>query len=96
MQPLRQSQRFNVYDTNVERLMTAADPMTLRILAEHSGGRFYEAEQAADLVNQLRLFRMSQQVPPQLEYVWDQGAIMVLLLLWGGSEWLLRRLSGLL
>jgi hypothetical protein len=96
MQPLRQSQRFNVYDTNVERLMTAADPMTLRMLAEHSGGRFYEADQAADLVNQLRLFRMSQQVPPQLEYVWDQGAIMVLLLIWGGSEWLLRRLSGLL
>jgi hypothetical protein len=96
MQPARQEKRFNVYDTNVERLMTAADPMTLRMLAEHSGGHFYEAEQAADLVNQLRLFRLSQHVPPQLEYIWDQGAIMVLLLVWGGSEWLLRRLAGLL
>lgn len=96
MQPLRQAQRFDVYDTNVERLMTAADPMTLRILAEHSGGRFYESDQASDLVNQLRLFRVSQHVPPQLEYIWDKGAIMVLLLVWGGCEWLLRRLSGLL
>jgi hypothetical protein len=96
MQPLRQSRRFNVYDTNVERLMTMADPMTLRMLAEHSGGRFYEADQAGDLVNQLRLFRLSQRVPPQLEYIWDQGAIMVLLLVWGGGEWLLRRISGLL
>ena len=96
MQPVRQEKRFNVYDTNVERLMTAADPMTLRMLAEHSGGRFYEAEQAADLVNQLRLFRLSQHVPPQLEYIWDQGAIMVLLLVWGGCEWLLRRVAGLL
>jgi hypothetical protein len=96
MQPPRQVQRFNVYDTNVERLMTTADPMTLRMLAEHSGGHFYEADQASDLVNQLRLFRLSQQVPPQLEYIWDHGAIMVLLLVWGGCEWLLRRLSGLL
>ena len=96
MQPLRQVQRFNVYDTNVERLMTMADPMALRMLAEHSGGRFYEADQAGDLVNQLRLFRLSQQVPPQLEYIWDHGALMVVLLVWGGSEWLLRRFSGLL
>jgi hypothetical protein len=96
MQPARQSQRFNVYNTNVERLMTAADPMTLRMLAEHSGGRFYEADQAADLVNQIRLFRQSQRVPPQLEYIWDNGVIMVLLLVWAGAEWLLRRLAGLL
>jgi hypothetical protein len=96
MQPARQSQRFNVYNTNVERLMTAADPMALRMLAEHSGGHFYEADQAADLVNQIRLFRQSQRVPPQLEYVWDNGLIMVLLLVWAGSEWLLRRLAGLL
>ena len=73
MQPLRQAQRFNVYDTNVERLMTMADPMALRMLAEHSGGRFYEADQAGDLVNQLRLFHLSQRVPPQLEYIWDSG-----------------------
>jgi hypothetical protein len=96
MQPLRQAQRFNVYDTNVERLMTMADPMTLRMLAEHSGGHFYEADQAGDLVNQLRLFHLSQRVPPQLEYIWDSGAVMVVLLVWGGSEWLLRRAAGLL
>ena len=96
MQPPRQSQRFNVYDTNVERLMTMADPMALRMLAEHSGGRFYEADQAGDLVNQLRLFHLSQRVPPQLEYIWDNGALMVVLLVWAGSEWLLRRFSGLL
>jgi hypothetical protein len=96
MQPARQTHRFNVYNTNVERLMTAADPMALRMLAEHSGGRFYEADRAADLVNQIRLFHQSQRVPPQLEYVWDNGAIMVLLLVWAGCEWLLRRTAGLL
>jgi len=96
MQPARQTHRFNVYNTNVERLMTAADPMALRMLAEHSGGHFYEADQAADMVNQIRLFRQSQRVPPQLEYIWDNAAIMVLLLIWAGCEWLLRRMAGLL
>ena len=38
----------------------------------------------------------TQHVPPQLDYVWDQGAILVLLLGWIGWEWLLRRFSGLL
>jgi hypothetical protein len=96
MQPARQEKKFNVYDADVERVMTAADPMSLRMLAEHSGGRFYEADQAADLADQLRQYRISQQVPPRLDYIWDQGVILAALLVWGGAEWLLRRMAGLL
>ena len=46
--------------------------------APHVGRAFrravYEADQAGDLVNQFRLFRLSQHVPPQLEYIWDSGS----------------------
>ena len=36
MQPARLEKRFNVYDINEERMMTSADPLALRMLAEHS------------------------------------------------------------
>jgi hypothetical protein len=96
MQPAKQERRFNVCDVNQERLITAADPMSLRMLAEHSGGHFYEMKQAADLAEHLHQLRVVEHVPPKLEYIWDQGTIMVLILVWTGSEWLLRRCAGLI
>ncbi len=96
MQPLHQAQRFNVYDTNVERLMTMADPMALRMLAEHSGGRFYEADQAGDLVTQLRLFHLSQRSAAAVGVHLGQRSAHGRIARLGRLEWLLRRFSGLL
>lgn len=95
MTPAEIGKRFSVYDVNLERLQTAANAMPLRILAEHSGGAFFQAELVDDLHDQLRRHRQSLLSPPRLEYLWDQGAIMTLLLVWMGLEWIIRRLTGL-
>lgn len=96
MLPAQQHTRFNVYDVDIERLETSANPMNLRILAEHTGGRFFEAERMSELADHLRRHRQAAIVPPRLEYVWDRWFVMCLLLSWIGAEWLLRRLAGLL
>lgn len=95
MTPAEIRKSFSVYDVNLERLQTAANAMPLRILAEHSGGAFYQAEYVDDLQDQLRRHRQSLLSPPRLEYIWDQGVIMTLLLVWMGLEWIFRRLTGL-
>jgi hypothetical protein len=95
MTPAEISKRFSVYDVNLERLQTAANAMPLRILAEHSGGAFFQAEFVNDLHDQLRRHRQSLLSPPKLQYLWDQGMIMTLLLVWMGMEWIFRRLTGL-
>lgn len=95
MSPSEIARNFSVYDVNLERLQTAANAMPLRILAEHSGGAFYQAEFVDDLHDQLRRHQQSLLTPPTLEYLWDQGVIMTLLLVWMGLEWIFRRLTGL-
>jgi hypothetical protein len=95
MAPSGLERNISVYDVSLERLQTAANPLPLQILAEHSGGAFFAAEEAGDLYEQLRRHRLSMLSPPKLEYIWDQGAVMTLLLLWIGVEWIVRRLTGL-
>ena len=96
LNPATQQKKFNVYHLNIERLETSANPMPLRVLAEHSGGAFFEPDGAAAFLDTLSRQRASMLVPPQLEYVWDSGILMFLLLLWCGSEWVLRRVADLL
>ena len=86
--------KFNVYDINLERLQSSANLMPLRVLADHSGGTFLDEKSAGDLADHLHRHRVAMVVPPRLEYVWDQGIVLTLLLLWAGAEWLLRRLAG--
>ena len=95
MEPAQLEQSISVYDVSLERLQTAANPLPLRMLAEHSGGVFFEAEEAGDLFDQLRRHRLSMLSPPKMEYIWDHGAVMTLLLVWIGIEWIVRRLTGL-
>jgi len=96
MIPEVQEKKFNVHHINEERLETSANPLPLKVLAEHSGGVCFEPHQASDFVEHLRRQRSSMFIPPQLEYVWDRGWILFLLLAWTGSEWIFRRFAGML
>jgi hypothetical protein len=95
MTPAQLDRKFNVYEVNLERLQTSANFLALRMLAEHSGGAMFDVSNAGDLRDQLQRHRAAMLVPPQLEYLWDHGLIMTLLLVWAGVEWLLRRAAGL-
>jgi hypothetical protein len=96
MTPAGQEQRFSVYDVNEERLNTTVNPMPLKVLAEHSGGEFFEYDQSATFVERLRRHRLSLEAPPQTEFVWDDWRCLAVLLTWAGVEWIARRQVGLL
>ncbi len=87
--------RFNVYDVNRERLDASADPLTLKILSDLSGGAVIPPESIGDLGRQLSRHRRALDVPPQVEFLWDRAVVMWTLLCWIAAEWLLRRLLGL-
>jgi hypothetical protein len=95
MAPGEVAKQFNVYNINLERLHTAANPQALRLLAEESGGKFLDENAVGDLENLLERHLASLEMPPQLEYVWDQGWILTALLGWMGLEWIVRRATGL-
>jgi len=95
MTPPRLDGRFNVYDVNMERLQTAANPLALKMLADLSGGAVIDSQKMDDLGSQLQRHRRAMLAPPRIEYVWDRASIMLLLLAWMGAEWLLRRAAGL-
>ena len=86
--PEIQQRRFSVYDVNVERLETSARPAPLQVLSEHSGGKFLPWDRPDDLLDLLRRRRLATSVPPEAEYMWDQMALLLLLLAWSGCEWI--------
>jgi hypothetical protein len=95
MTPGELSKRFNVYEVNLERLQTGANTLALQMLAEHSGGAMFGPTEVDSFEDRLQQHREALLVPPQREYLWDRGIIMVLLLTWAGVEWLFRRAAGL-
>lgn len=94
--PAEQEQRFSVYDVNEERLNTQVDATSLKILAEHTGGEFYEVSECDKFLLRLKRHLVSLQAPPQTEYLWDDWRIMAALLICAGVEWIARRRMGLL
>jgi hypothetical protein len=94
--PVRQQQKLNVFDVNLERLETSAQPARLQALAERTGGQFFEADESEKFLQIIAQQQLAKLVPPEPQYVWDQAGIMTLLLMWIGCEWLLRRLAGML
>ena len=88
--------RFNAYEIDMERLHNSADPTAMRTLAELSGGRVLDPARPNELLRILERQRASMVVPPRPRYVWDQGIFLVLLLVWVGAEWLIRKRGGLL
>ncbi|MEZ6064701.1 MAG: hypothetical protein R3B90_03105 [Planctomycetaceae bacterium] len=95
LEPARLRRKFSVYEINLERLRTSSNFLALSMLAEHSGGEMFEADEIDQLADRLGRHRLSQASPPRKEFLWDHGALMTLLLLWAGAEWLFRRAVGL-
>jgi len=93
--PSELTARFNVYDVNRERLNAAADPLPLKMLSDLSGGAVVEPGSFSSLADQLAKHRRSMEVPPRIEFIWDQAFVMWTLLAWIALEWLIRRLLGL-
>jgi hypothetical protein len=87
---------FSVYDINTERLMTSADPNSMRLLAEQSGGEVLRPNDPDALLAKLERRQLMSVVPVEPEFVWDRAWILFALLGWGGLEWLIRRKAGLL
>ncbi|MEX0653609.1 MAG: hypothetical protein WD534_11605 [Phycisphaeraceae bacterium] len=88
--------RFSVYDVDMERLQSAAHPALMRQLAEESGGQLLDPHEPDQLQTVLADYRAARIVPPQPEPIWDRGWLLLLLLLWAGGEWLMRKKGGLL
>ena len=96
LEPTKVQKRFSVYDVDMERLQTSANPQAMRILAEQSGGKFFGPDDADRLSEELTKLMAMRQVPSRPEYIWPQGLILVILLVWAGTEWIIRKRCGLL
>ena len=94
--PAKLSRKFNVYDTDFERLNVAANPNVMREIANASGGKFLTLDQMSNLTNELKKLSASRQKSARPAYIWDQWLILVVLLGWAGAEWIIRKKVGLL
>ncbi|MEM9019026.1 MAG: hypothetical protein AAGC44_00565 [Planctomycetota bacterium] len=88
--------KFTVQDINLERLESAADPRSLRMLAEQTGGQVLSPYEPEQLGGVLERYLAMMTIPPQPTYIWDRGIFLFLLLLLAGSEWIGRKLGGML
>ena len=74
----------------------AARPEIMTVLAERSGGAVLDPFQPSTLLDRLERQRAATLVPPTPQPLWDTPWVMVLLLIWAGSEWIIRKKGGLL
>lgn len=88
--------KFTVQDINLERLQSAADPQSLRMLAEQTGGQVLSPYEPEQLGGVLERYLAMMTIPPQPQYIWDRGIFLILLLLLAGFEWIGRKLGGML
>jgi hypothetical protein len=68
--------------------------VTLRRLADETGGRYYTPEQAGKLVEDVRYTRSGMTVREELD-LWDMPAVFLVLVGLVGAEWAYRRARGL-
>ncbi len=88
--------RFSVYDIDLERLESAADPGPMRMLAEQTGGEALNPYEPGELDHVLRRYLSMMTLPPQPSYIWDKGFFLFFLLFIAGFEWIARKLGGML
>jgi hypothetical protein len=94
--PSQQQRGFNVQDVTLERLETSADPALMRQLAQATGGETFHPNEPDRFLQKLQRRSLASIIPTEPKYIWDNGAILFIMLLWLGLEWLMRRKAGLL
>jgi hypothetical protein len=85
---------FLVADSLHEFRDAALNSESLQKIARTSGGKYYNHRTADRLLKDLENNRQTQTVNVQLD-VWDMPVIFLLLLIFFGLEWMLRRRKGL-
>jgi len=91
---LKLTTRFGVYAVDRERLECSADPAALRLLAEESGGAVLDPSDPSALPRLLASRQAAEMTPAAMRYLFQNGYLLVALLLWAGVEWFVRRSGG--
>ncbi|MDP7288131.1 MAG: hypothetical protein QGH94_09075 [Phycisphaerae bacterium] len=86
---------FSVDSTlSAEEVELTADRGMAQLLADKSGGRVFEANQAGQIVKLLANKKNEEELPAQFP-LWDSWWLLIALLMLAGGEWLIRKRSGL-
>ncbi len=79
---------------SAEEVELTADRGMARRLADRSGGRMFEANQARQVIGLLAAKKDSQELPAQFP-LWDSWWLLIALGALAGGEWLIRKRTGL-
>ena len=86
---------FSVYPAREEAIITAADPILMRQIAEAGGGEALSPNQLADLPSKLQEARAMMVTRHETRSAWDRSWVLAAILAALGLEWILRRRWGL-
>lgn len=93
--PERQQRCVSAFDPSVERVNPSADPLFMQTLAERTGGTAFGLDEAARYPEHVRKRRFATIPSQEATWVWNRFPILLMLCLWFGVEWILRRRAGL-
>ena len=85
----------NASDADLEFFDAHARPGTLKRIAEQTGGRSYDAQNAAAMAEDIQLLGAGASATERKD-LWDMPAIFLALLILACAEWLYRRRRGLI
>lgn len=91
--------RFNVGDFNIELSEPRMRSDILRTLAERTGGKFYTPETAGDLLHDIyasQRFAPKEIVNTRDFELWNSWPLLVLAIIFFGTEWFIRKRLGML
>jgi len=94
MIPAVQETRFCAYDFSVEMIDTSADPVTMRNVAEASGGQYIDSAEPQRLLSLLEKAHPTRQGQREAEFVWDRPWVFVTIVTMLAVEWFMRRRRG--
>jgi hypothetical protein len=94
LKPAMQSRPVAVHDLNVERLRAGARPDVMRQLATQTGGQFYRVDAPVELAHELEAQRAALLPQAPWQFAWDQGWVLILIVMWMAMEWIGRRAAG--